>query len=383
MFMREKESGKHTYLQVVHNRRVNGKVKQDVLATLGRLDVLQKTGQIDGLLASGSRFASKVAVLDAHRRGKTPAAQSKRIGASVIFERLWKESGVARVIKHLLRERKHGFDVERGVFLTVLHRLFDPGSDRAAEIWRRRYKIEGVERLGLHHLYRTMAWLGEPLWEESGESGSPLTSRCTKDLIEERLFESRRDLFSSLDIVFFDTTSIYFEGHGGETIGQYGNSKDKRPDLKQMIVGVVFEESGRPLCCEVWPGNTTDVKTLIPVVDRLRSRFHIGSLCVVADRGMISAEVMERLKERHRNTRFILGARMRAVAEVRDEVLSGGGEYKVVHGARKDSKDPAPLKVKEVFVEDRRYVVCHNDEEAEKDPAFGRGRRSWLLCKTN
>jgi hypothetical protein len=310
-----------------------------------------------------------VAVLDAHRRGKTPAAESKRIGASVVFERLWKECGVPKVMKGLLRGRKYGFDVERGVFLTVLHRLFDPGSDRAAEVWRKRYKIAGAQRLGLHHLYRTMAWLGEPLGEESGEGGSVRTARCVKDLMEERLFEARRDLFSSLDIVFFDTTSVYFEGEGGETIGQYGNSKDKRPDLKQMVVGVVLEESGRPLCCEVWPGNTTDVKTLIPVVDRLRSRFRIGSLCVVADRGMISAEVMEGLKEKHRNTRFILGARMRAVAEVRDEVLSRGGRYQEVYGERKESKDPAPLKVKEVFVEDRRYVVCHNEEEAEKDRA--------------
>jgi hypothetical protein len=369
MFMREKPSGKYRYLQVVHNRRVNGKVKQEVIATLGRLDVLQQTGRIDGLLASGSRFASRVAVVDAHRRGKMPAAESKRIGASVVFERLWKESGVPKVINGLLRGRKYGFDVERGVFVTVLHRLFDPGSDRAAEVWRRRYKIAGAERLGLHHLYRTMAWLGEPLGVDSGEKGNGSAPRCTKDLIEERLFEARRDLFSTLDIVFFDTTSIYFEGEGGETIGQYGNSKDKRPDLKQMVVGVVLEENGRPLCCEVWPGNTTDVKTLIPVVDRLKSRFHIGCLCVVADRGMISAEVMERLKESHRNTRFILGARMRAVAEVRDEVLSRGGRYQEVYGVRKETKDPAPLKVKEVVVEDRRYVVCHNEEEAEKDRA--------------
>lgn len=369
MFIREKQSGKYRYLQVVHNRRVKGKVRQEVIATLGRVDVLQKTGQIDGLLASGSRFASRVAVLDAHRRGKMPAPECRRIGAPVVFERLWRESGVPKVIKELLRGRKYEFDVERGVFVTVLHRLFDPGSDRAAEVWKKRYKIAGAQRLELHHLYRTMAWLGEPVGEQSAERGNGVAPRCVKDVIEERLFEARRDLFSTLDIVFFDTTSIYFEGEGGETIGQYGNSKDKRPDLKQMVVGVVLEERGRPLCCEVWPGNTTDVKTLIPVVDRLRSRFKIGWLCVVADRGMISAEVMERLKESHRNTRFILGARMRAVAEVRNEVLSRGGRYREVHGARKTNSDPAPLKVKEVVVEDRRYVVCHNEEEAEKDRA--------------
>jgi transposase len=253
------------------------------------------------------------------------------------------------------------------VFLTVLHRLFDPGSDRAAEVWQHNYKIKGAKKLGLHHLYRTMAWLGEPLARQRETAASGLAPRCTKDLIEEWLFDLRRDLLSTLDIVFFDTTSIYFEGEGGETLGEYGNSKENRPDRKQMIVGVVLEESGRPLCCELLPGNTADVKTLIPVVDRLKKRFHVGSICMVADRGMISREVIEQLKQAHRNTKFILGARMRAVKEVREEVLSRAGRYRVVYSAREDRKDPSPLKVKEVSLKGRHYIVCHNEEQAEKD----------------
>jgi len=369
MFVRVKKSGKYEYLKVVHNRREGKKVRQDVIGTLGRLDVLMKTGQIDGLMASCAKFAQRVAVIDATRRGKTPPAETIRIGPPLVFERLWRESRAPKVIKHLLAKRKYEFDVERAVFLTVLHRLFAPGSDRAAEVWRHRYKIKGAKKLRLHHLYRAMAWLGEPLAEEKQRGATPFAPRCTKNLIEEWLFDLRRDLFSRLDIVFFDTTSIYFEGEGGETLGEYGNSKDNRPDKKQMIVGVVLEENGRPLCCELWPGNTTDVKTLIPVVDRLKRRFHIGSMRVVADRGMISKKVMEQLKEAHRDTRFILGARMRAVKEVREEVLSRGGRYQVVHGPRKDSKDPSPLKVKDVSVNGRRYVVCHNEEQAEKDRA--------------
>ncbi len=96
----------------------------------------------------------------------------------------------------------------------------------------------------LHHLYRTMAWLGEPLGDSHGKA-TGLASRCTKDVMEEWLFEERRDLFSRLDVVFFDTTSIYFEGEGGETLGEYGNSKDHRPDRKQMIVGVVLPARGQ------------------------------------------------------------------------------------------------------------------------------------------
>jgi transposase len=183
------------------------------------------------------------------------------------------------------------------------------------------------------------------------------------------LFSQHRDLFSTLDLVFFDAISIYFEGDGGETIGQYGNSKDHRLDRKQMVVGVVLDQEGRPVCCELWPGNTTDVTTLIPVVDRLRERFRIGSISIVADRGMISKETISEMHKSNRNIRFILGARLRQVKEVREKVLSRGGRYHEVFGRKRCTKDPAPLKVKEVWVADRRYIVCYNEDQAQKDRA--------------
>ena len=198
---------------------------------------------------------------------------------------------------------------------------------------------------------------------------TPFAPRCTKDLIEEGLFARRRDLFTELQLVFFDTTSIYFEGEGGETIGQRGHSKDHRPDLKQMVVGAVLDGQGRPICCELWPGNTADVTTLVPVVDRLRSRFGVSKVCIVADRGMISKETIEELEKEERGWQYILGARMRSQNEVKDEVLARAGRYRVVHPKRHDSDDPSPLKVKEVWVEDRRYVVCLNEDEARKDAA--------------
>jgi transposase len=106
----------------------------------------------------------------------------------------------------------------------------------------------------------------------------------------------RRDLFSGLDLVFFDTTSLYFEGTGGDSIGQRGISKDHRPDLKQMVLGVIIDDKGQPICCEMWPGNTADVKSLLPVVESIRKRFWIRSFCIVADRGMISAETLSQLE---------------------------------------------------------------------------------------
>jgi transposase len=195
------------------------------------------------------------------------------------------------------------------------------------------------------------------------------TPRCTKDWIEEELFEQRRDLFSEIDLVFFDTTSIYFEGQGGQEIGRHGKSKDHRPDLKQMVVGLALDLEGWPLCCELWPGNTADVTTLLPVVNRLRQRFRVRRVCIVADRGMISAETIAALEADALDCDYILGARMRSVKEVRKQVLADRGRYEEVTPERQRAKDPSPLKVKAVTVGDRRYVVCLNEEQRRKDAA--------------
>jgi hypothetical protein len=369
MFFRTKKSGPRTYLQIVENRWEDGRTRQRVVATLGRLDELQQSGRLDALLVSGARLARSVLLLSAHAQGELPTVTTRRIGPALIFERLWQQTGCRRAVERLLEGRRFECDVERAVFLTVLHRLFDPGSDRAADKWRTDYQIEGCDSLQLHHLYRTMAWLGEELPHDQQKDKTPFVPRCIKDRIEEEVFAHRRDLFTDLQLVFFDTTSIYFEGDGGQDIGQRGFSKDHRPDLYQMVVGAVLDGQGRPICCELWPGNTTDVTTLIPVVDRLRRRFGVRRVCIVADRGMISKETIVALEQDERGWQYILGARMRSQNEVKDEVLSRAGRYRVVHPPRIKSDDPSPLKVKEVWVEDRRYVVCLNEDEARKDAA--------------
>jgi len=358
------------YLQIVENQWVNGRSQQRVIATVGRLDELQQSGQLEGLLESGAKFAEAALVLTAHREGRAPAVSHRQIGPALIFGRLWDELQIPHVIERLLAGRRFDLPMERILFLTVLHRLFDPGSDRSCVlVWKKGYEIPGTEEVELHQVYRAMAWLGAPLPDDQQAGATPFSPRCTKDVFEETLFARRRNLFSHLDLVFFDTASIYFEGEGGDELGELGHTKDHRPDLKQMIVGVVLDGEGRPLCCELWPGNVTDVKTLIPVADRLRLRFQIRSICIVADRGMISKETVQQLQADERKVHFILGARLRNVKEIYENVLSRAGRYREVHGPREKSTDPSPLKVKEVWVEERRYVVCLNEEQARKDRA--------------
>src|SRR5512139_1345724 len=247
MFFRVKPSGPRSYLQVVENYREEGRIRQKVLMTVGRLDQLWESGSLDSLLRSGMRFSEKLAILDSYDKGEVASAGEQVIGLPLVFGRLWKETGIQGVLESLLSERKYQFSVERAIYLTVLHRLSESGSDRAAEKWKEGYRIEGAEGIELHHLYRAMAWLGEELPEAEQQGATPFVCRCTKDVIEEGIFDRRRNLFEDLTLVFFDTTSIYFEGNGGEEIGQLGNSKDHRPDLLQRVVGVIIDNAGRPL----------------------------------------------------------------------------------------------------------------------------------------
>jgi len=363
MFARVKKSGKHQYLQIVENRKEKGKVKQRVISTIGRLDQLQAKGRVETLIRSLSRFSEKAMLI---LSGKSDvSADAVKIGPSIIFERLWQQTGIKKAIQHLLVERRFEFDVERAIFLTVLHRLMVSGSDRFCEKWRRDYHISNTGQLDLHHLYRAMTFLGEPIDDQ--KAATAFAVRCNKDLIEEAIFFDQRDLFTGLDLVFFDTTSIYFEGQGGTSIGQRGFSKDHRPDLNQMVVGAIIDDKGKPICCEMWPGNTTDVKTLIPVIDRVRKRFGINKFCIVADRGMISADTIAELELR--KIPYILGTRMRRVNEIKFEVLSRSGRYSEVYPEGLTSKDPAPLKIKEVLHNEKRYIVCLNTRQARKDAA--------------
>ena len=340
MFIRRKDVGGHSYLQLVENRWEEGKTRQRVVASLGRLDRLQESGSLGALQASLGQFAGGIKLQQAHARGDLQAVSIESIGPGLVFGRLWQELEIDRLLTERLAGRRFEFPVERAVFATVLHRLFEAGSDRQGFRFLRDVRVPGTDELGLHHLYRAMRFLGEE-----------------KDAVEEALFSRTRDLFSDLRLVFFDTTSLYFHGAGGD-LGAHGHSRDHRPELRQVVVGALLGENGRPISCEVLSGDQADVTALLPVVDRARERFGLSEVCFVADRGMVSAAMIAALEKRGMG--YILGARMRQGREVRDEVLSRSGRYRPVG---------ENLQVKEVVVEGRRYIVCRNPKQAAKDAA--------------
>ena len=366
MFVREKHINGYTYLYLVESVREDGRAKQRIIKNLGRKEVVVASGELERLAASVARYAERAILLSQLAAGNPDGLACKRIGAPLLFGRLWEETGCHTVLEELLATRGFEFPVERAVFASVVHRIMVSGSDRACEKWIADYDIPGVDGLALHHLYRAMAWLGEELDADQQAGATGTAPRTVKDLIEERLFAQRRDLFSELCVVFLDTTSLSFTGAGGETLGERGYSKEHRPDLMQMIVAVVIDAEGRPICSEMWPGNTADLTVLVPVIDRLRSRFGIGRVCIVADRGMISAATIAALEER--GLEYLLGVRERTDALVRRVVLEDARPFTPLCIQRTNGKD-TQLWVKEVKVENRRYIVCRNEEEADKDAA--------------
>ncbi|MEO0157495.1 MAG: IS1634 family transposase, partial [candidate division WOR-3 bacterium] len=225
-------------------------------------------------------------------------------------------------------------------------RLSDPGSKLSlSEKLMEEYLIEGSESLELHHLYRALDVLYE-----------------NKEEIEEKLFHKRRDLFSSQpELVFFDTTSSYFEGSGeGSCLKRYGHSRDKRPERKQMVIGVLITREGIPIAIRVFPGNTADPKTVKPALDDLSRRFGIKRAVFVCDRGMVSEANLRLMAEAGYD--YITGLRM--ASHPARKALSRQGRYH-----RIERKGKPELWVKEAVVDGERYIICYNPDEAERERA--------------
>ncbi len=206
-------------------------------------------------------------------------------------------------------------------------------------------EAEGFEDIELQHLYRCVGFLNEVHHE-----------------LERELYMRDRDLFNqALDLVFIDTTSTYGYCKKPSALRRRGLSRDKRPELPQVIIAVAVDAQGWPIAWETLPGNTMDVHAFPWVVDALRRRFQIRRVIVVADRGKVSTKNLELVKDNAEAPfQFIVGCRMRWIKEVDEEVLACAGRYQTVS---------ENLKVKEVLIEGRRYIVCLNEQERLRDAA--------------
>ncbi len=349
---RNKDGSVVEYLQLAHNvRRPNGVVCAEVVHNFGRADQVDREAL--------HRLARSLHRLDAVESEGSDAGlvvqRSRPLGGAHLLQHLWEQLGIAAQLRELLQEREFESDVERVLFALVANRCLAPSSKLGACEWvAQDVVIQGLEQLGVQQAYRAMDFLLE-----------------NQEEVQERVFFQVAELLQlEVDLIFFDTTSSYFEIEGEdeeEGLRRFGYSRDGRPDRAQVAIGLAVTKEGIPVRCWVFPGNTADASTVEQVKQDLHG-WKLDRVVLVADWGMSSKENLQLLRQD--GGQYIIGERMRSGVPVVEEALSRPGRYRRLQDN---------LEVKEVVVGSgrraQRYVICRNPEEAERD----RARRELLL----
>ena len=351
---RRKDGSPARYVQLAHNRRVNGVTQAEVLVNLGREEELDLEG-LRRLAASIARYCDGDGAGEAlGAPGEFDVVESRPLGGAWLLDGLWRTLGVDRALAGVLGKRRFSTDVERVLFAMVSNRALAPASKLAAAEWTSEdVHIPGLAGMDEDQCYRAMDLLVEA---------------DTEGKLQEAVFFACADLLNlEVDLLFFDTTSTYFERdepdgageHGEPAFRAYGHSKDHRPDLPQVVIGLAVTREGIPVRVWVWPGNTNDMSVLQEVKDDLRG-WRLGRVVTVVDRGFSSDENLRYLTRA--GGHWIAGERMRDGSPDAQAALSRQGRYQTV----RDN-----LRVKEVRVGDgdaaKRFIVCHNPGEADRD----------------
>jgi len=355
MYMRtisrtNKDGSKVEYVQLAHNIRdpEKGYSKAEVIYSFGRKDELDLKA-IRRLIASMSRFLGPEEAMQAQAPGQSLARyiRSWQAGGPLLLQGLWKRLNISEALNKALKGRSFTSAVETAVFAMVANRALAPSSKLRIEDWARdSVALGNIAPLQVHHFYRGMDFLLEHA-----------------EAVQKEVFWATANLLNlEVDLVFFDTTNIYFETEDSEDseLKQYGPSKDKRNDLPLVTVGLAVTRHGIPVKCWVLPGNQHDAKAVKQVQKEL-SGWRLGRVVWVMDRGMTSEENKRVLQQAGGD--YILGEKLRGNKDS-EEALRRPGRFRVI----KDN-----LRVKEVVLGQnatrRRYVIMYNPEEAERDKA--------------
>src|SRR5437764_1129950 len=346
------------YVALAHNRRVDGRIKPDVLMNLGRVDQVDVEGlrrlaaSINKHFGEGEGPGPGPGVDAGLAVGAAPleVIDARPVGSTWLLDGLWHRLDVGAAVRAATDARRLTTNMERVLFDLVANRAVAPMSKLSAAEWVcQDAVIAGLPAMDEDQAYRAM---------------DLLVDADTQGRVQESVFFAVANLLNlEVDLLFFDTTSTYFERDdeedGDGAFRRFGHSKDHRPDLPQIVIGLAVTKEGIPVRCWCWPGNSNDQAVLAEVKDDMRD-WKLGRVITVVDRGFSSADNLAYL--RRAGGHYIAGMRMRDGNPLVEQVLSRSGRYQQV----KDN-----LRVKEVRLDehDARFVICHNPEQAQRDAA--------------
>jgi hypothetical protein len=369
---RNKDGSTVSYLQLAHNERhpETGSPVAKVIHNFGRADKVDREA-LTRLVRSISRVLDVTVDGPGASGGDVEIVDSRRLGGTFVLDRMWERLGIGQAIRSAARGRRiDAAVVERVCFALVAQRCLEPASKLAAVRWAaERVAIDRCPSFDDDAAYAAMDFLLESLGE-----------------IGEQVFTSTANLLNlSCDIIFVDTTSTYFERDvadgeadldlaegAGERSDEGGpreeatrrfnkNSKDHRPDLPQVVIGMAVTAEGVPVRCWTFPGNTSDQVIIRTIKDDLAG-WMLNRVVWVADRGFNS--VANRAYLQRGGGHYVVAEKLRNASGEAKAALGRAGRYHVAAGN---------LRVKEVRVGDgaraQRFVVCHNPEAATRDQA--------------
>lgn len=344
---RNKDGSVARYYQLAHNAiNARGQAQAQVLYSFGREEQLDRDA-LARLVRSISRVLEPDQALAAGAPEELRFVSSRSYGGPYVLEHLWRRLGIDSAITAALKARRYPKSIERTLFALTANRALQPSSKLAACAWAaERVALPGIDAFSDDDAYRAMDAL----------------LQCEDD-IAERIYTSVATLLNlEVDLIFFDTTSTYFETEDEDDDGfrRYGHSKDARDDLPQVVIGMAVTREGIPIRVWSFPGNSSDQVLIRAVKDDLRA-WKISRVVWVVDRGFASEENRRYLQRG--GGHYIMGEKLRRVSDNLD-ALSRPGRYAKI----KDN-----LAVKEVWVGEgelaRRFIVCKNPEEARRDAA--------------
>lgn len=358
MYIREtnrknKDGSVTTYVQIAHNEWDSDRAfsTTKVLYNLGRKEDVDREG-LQRLVNSVNRFLGPEAVIrQQHGDQSIKLISGKPIGGVWVLDQLWKNLNIDTVIGNMLKKRNYSMPVERAIFAMAANRALNPCSKLGIEGWVRNVAyVPDLAEIPVHSLYRAMDFLLE----------------SSEELQKSVFFEVANLMNIEVDLLYFDTTSTYFEVENEdneddtrEHIRKLDNSKDLRPDLPQVVIGLAVTREGIPVCCWCWPGNTADMSVVEEIKKDLMG-WKLGRVISVMDRGFSSEDNLRALQRG--GGHYIVGEKMRSGKAVVDEALSRKGWYKVINDR---------MEIKEIVVGNgearTRFVMLRNPMEAEKD----------------
>ena len=344
MFVKITKSGRYEYVQLVRSYRYNNNIKHQVLLNLGRLDQIKDNPSFQHLAIRLQEISNLKNQINMDNISEAEIVN----WGYIVYQKIWQEFGLDKTLSRLTKKRKTQFNLDNTSFLMVIQHLLDAKSKLATYSHQNRY-ID-LPEIELQHLYRSLDLLSE-----------------NKEILEEEIFFKKCHLFNiQVDVVFYDVTTFAFESVRKDSLRDFGFSKDAKFKEVQVVMGLLIDREGSPIGYELFSGNTFEGKTLEVSLDKLKKRFTIGKVIIVADRGINSKINLKKIKDKGYD--YIFASRIKNMKkDIKEEIFNKEG-YKTTNGVSYKIIDYVN-KIDKTCELPENLIITYSPKRAEKDRA--------------